>query len=117
MRVRKLTTWNAPHARAAGKIVKSSGLLVPYQVEGQRCWDIVDTGESNSLISSTLSTVQGNEIVSNQILLIGPVGNVMSTEGLMKAMVKNGDLLAEDDFVVVDGLYPEVLMGLKFMIE
>ena len=50
--------------------------------------------------------------------MMGPVGNnVMATKGLMKAMVKIGDLVAEDEFVVVDGLYPEVLMGLKFMIE
>ena len=107
----------APHAIAAGKFVKGSGLLVPYQVEDQCCWAIVDTGASNSLISSTLATELGNEIVPNQSSLIGPVGNVMSTRGLMKAMVKIGDLVAEDEFVVVDGLYPEVLMGLKFMIE
>ena len=105
-----------PHAIAAGKFVKGSGLLVSYQVEDQCCWAIVDTGASNSLISSTLATELGNEIVSNQSSLIGPVGNVMSTKGLMKAMVKIGNLVAEDKFVVVDGLYPEVFMGLKFMI-
>ena len=113
----KANDMEAPHAIAAGKFVKGSGLLVPYQVEDQRCWAIVDTGASNSLISSTLATELGNEIVPNQSSLIGPVGNVMSTEGLMKAMVKIGDLVAEDEFVVVDGLYPEVLLGLKFMIE
>ena len=113
----KTNDIEAPHTIAARKFVKGSGLLIPYQVDDQRCWAIVDTGASNSLIRSTLATELGNEIVPNQSSLIGPVGNVMSTKGLMKAMVKIGDLVAEDEFVVVDGLYPGVRMGLKFMIE
>ena len=80
-------------------------------MEDQRCSAIVDTGARNSLISSELATELGNKIVPNRISLIGPVGNFMVTRGLMKAAVKIGDLVAEDEFVV-QGLYPEVTLQL-----
>ena len=49
--------------------------------------------------------------------LIGLVGNEMPVYGLLKAEVKIGDFIAEDELVVADDLSPEKHFRLKFVVE
>ena len=114
---KKITQEGVSAHIASGNYAPGIALLVPYKVEGQRCWAIVDTGASKSLISRGLAAELGNAITPHQNRLLGPVGNVIPTQGTMKAEVQVGDVIAEDEFVVVDNLYPEVRMGLKFMLD
>ena len=110
-------TCNDADLIAVGKFAPGTSLLVPCEVEAQRSWAVVDTGASKSLINSSLATKIEKPIIPHQSKLLGPIGNVMPTRGTLKADVKIGDVVAEDEFVVVDDMYPEVLMGLKFMKE
>ena len=86
-------------------------LLIPYEVESLRCWAMIDTGAS--LMSLELAKTIGNPIALNPSRLTGPISNEMPT----KAEVKIGTCVASDEFVVVEDLYPEIMIGLKFMME
>ena len=104
-------------AVASGEIARGSGMWVPVQVENQPCWAIVDTGASRSLMSRNLATEIGNPILPYDHNLFGPIGNVIPIDGIMRADVKIGPHATSDDFIVVDQLYPQLLIGLKFMTE
>ena len=92
-------------------------LLIPYEVESLRCWAMIDTGASRSLMSLELAKTIGNPIAPNPSRLTGPIANEMPTKGIVKAEVKIGTCVASDKFVVVEDLYPEIMIGLKFMME
>ena len=104
-------------AVASGEIVRDSGMWVPVQVENQPCWAIVDTGASGSLMSRSLASEIGNPILPYDHNLFGPIGNVIPIDGIMRADVKIGPHATSDEFIVVDQLYPQLLIGLKFMTE
>ena len=104
-------------AVASGEIVKGSGMWVPVQVENQLCWAIVDTGASRSLMSRSLASEIGNPILPYDHNLFGPKRNVIPIDGIMRADVKIGPHATSDEFIVVDQLYPQLLIGLKFMTE
>ena len=101
----------------SGEIVNGSGMWVPVQVENQLCWAIVDTGASRSLMSRSLASEIGNPILPYDDNLFGPIGNVIPIDGIMRADVKIGPHATSDEFIVVDQLYPQLLIGLKFMTE
>ena len=102
---------------ANSKYIPGATLLVPYEVEGLRRWAMIDTGASRSLMSLELARTIGNPIVPNTSRLTGPIANEMPTKGVIKAEVKIGTLVATDEIVVVEDLYPEIMIGLKFMME
>ena len=104
-------------AVASGEIVRGSGMWVPAQVENQLCWAILDTGASRSLMSRSLTSEIGNPILPYNCNLFGPIGNVIPIDGIMRADVKIGPHATSDEFIVVDQLYPQLLIGLKFMTE
>ena len=104
-------------AVASGEIARASGMWVPVQVENQPCWAIVDTGASRSLMSRSLASEVGNPILPYDHKLFGPIGNVIPIDGIMRADVKIGPHATSDEFIVVDQLYPQLLIGLKFMTE
>ena len=106
-----------PEAVASGDIVTGSGIWVPVKVENQFCWMIVDTGASRSLINSTLAWEKGNPILPYDCNLFGPLGNVIPIDGIMRADVKTGPHKNSDELIVVDQLYPQLLIGLKVMTE
>ena len=97
--------------------IPGATLLIPYEVESLRCWAMIDTGASRSLMSLELAKTIGNPIAPNPSRLTGPIANEMPTKGIVKAQVKIGTCVASDEFVVVEDLYPEIMIGLKFMIE
>ena len=104
-------------AVASGEIVRGNGMWVLVQVENQLCWAIVDTGASRSLMSRSLASEIGNPILTYDHNLFGPIGNVIPIDGIMRADVKIGPHATSDEFSVVDQLYPQLLIGLKFMTE
>ena len=104
-------------AVASGEIARGSGMWVPVQVQNQPCWAIVDTGASRSLMSRSLASEIGNPILPYDHKLFGPIGNVIPIDGIMRADVKIGPHATSDEFIVVDQLYPRLLIGLKFMTE
>ena len=108
---------NKSEAVASGEIVRGRGIWVPVQVENQLCWAIVDTGATRSLMSRSLASEIGNPILPYDHHLFGPVGNVIPIDGIMRADLKIGPHATSDEFIVVDQLYPHLLIGLKFMTE
>ena len=104
-------------AVASGETVRGSGMWIPVQVENQPFGAIVDTGASRSLMSRSLASEIGNPILPYDHNLFGSIGNVIPIDGIMRADVKIGPHATSDEFIVVDQLYPQLLIGLKFMTE
>ena len=104
-------------AVASGETARASGMWIAVQVENQLCWAIVDTGASRSLMSRNLASEIGNPILPYDHKLFGPIGNVIPIDGIMRSDVKIGPHATSDEFIVVDQLYPQLLIGLKFMTE
>ena len=99
-------------AVASGEIAGGSGMWVPVQAEKQPFWAIVDTGASRSLMSRSLASEIGNPILPYDHNLFGSIGNVIPIDGIMRADIKMGPHATSDDFIVVDQLYPQLLIGL-----
>ena len=91
--------------------IPGATLLIPYEVESLRCWALIDTSASRSLMSLELAKTFGNPIAPNPSRLTGPIANEMHTKGIVKAEVKIGTCVASDEFVVVEDLYPEIMIG------
>ena len=104
-------------AVASGEIARGSGMWVPVQLENQPCWAIVDTGASRSLMSRSLASEIGNPILPYDHDLYGPIGNAIPIDGIMRKDVKKGPHATSDEFIIVDQLYPQLLIGLKYMTE
>ena len=49
--------------------------------------------------------------------LLGPIGNVMPIDGKMTAEVTFGKHNSTDEFLVVDELYPHLLIGSKILCD
>ena len=102
---------------AHSKYIPGAMLLIPYEVESFRCWAMIDTGASRSLMGLELAKTIGNPKAPNPSRLTGLKANDMPTKGIVKAEVKIGTCIASDEIVVVEDLYPEIMIGLKFMLE
>ena len=92
-------------------------MWVPVRVRIQLCWAIVDTDASRSLMSRSLASEIGNTILPYDHNLFGPIGNVIPIDGIMRADMKISPHTTSDEFIVVDQLYPQLLIVLKFMTE
>ena len=104
-------------AVASGEIARGSGMWVPVQVKNQPSWAIVETSASRSLMSRSLASEIGNPIQPYDHNLFGPIENVIPIDGIMRADVKIGPHATSDESTVVDRLYPQLLIGLKFMTQ
>ena len=92
-------------------------MWVKCEVEDLPCWAIVDTGASTSLISRHMASLVRKLVNLHPHYLLGPMGNVMPIDGKMLAEVTFGKHKSTDEFIVVDELYPHVLIGLKFLCD
>ena len=92
-------------------------MWVPVQVENQPCWAIVDTGAIRSLMSRSFASEIGNPILPHDHNFFGAISNVIHIDGIMRADIKISPHATSDEFIVVDQLYPQLLIGLKFMTE
>ena len=106
-----------PSVVATGNFRRSPGMRVRCEVEDLPCWAIVDTGASTSLISRHMASLVGKPVNPHPHRLLGPIGNVMPIDGKMIAEVNFGKHKKTDEFIVVDELYPHVLIGLKFLCD
>ena len=106
-----------PSVVATGNFRLSPGMWVKCKVEDLPCWAIVDTGASTSLIGRHMASLVGKPVNPHPHCLLVPMGNVMSTDGKMLAEVTFGKHKSTDEFIVVDELYPHVLIGLKFLCD
>ena len=106
-----------PNVVATGNFRRSPGMWVKCEVEDLPCWAIVDTGASTSLISRHMASLVGKPINPHPHRLLGPIGNVMPIDGKMLAEVTFGKQKSTDEFIVVDELYPNVLIALKFLCD
>ena len=106
-----------PSVVATGNFRRSPGMWVKCEVEDLPCWAIVDTGASTSLISRHMASLVGKPVNPHPHRLLGPIGNVMPIDGKMLAEVTFGKHKSTDEFIVVDELYPHVLIGLKFLCD
>ena len=107
-------------SEGSGENVRGSGMWVPVQVENQVYWAIVDTGARRSLMSHNLASEIGNPIIPYDHNIFGPIKNVIPIDEIMHADVKIGPHATHatsDEFIVVEQLYPQLLIGLKFMTE
>ena len=68
-------------------------------------------------MSRSLASEIGNPILPYDHNLFGPIGNVIPIDGVMRADVRIGPHATSDEFIVVDQLYSQLLIGLKFMTE
>ena len=102
---------------AQSKYVPGATLLVPYEVKYLLCWAVIDIGASRSLMSLEMAQAIDNPIVPHTSRRTGPIANEMPTRGITKAKVKIGTLVAMDEFVVVEDLQRDILIGLKFLME
>ena len=55
--------------------------------------------------------------IGTRYLLTGILANEITTKGVIVAEAEIGTLVANDKFVVVEGLNPETLIELKFLME
>ena len=92
-------------------------MWVKCEIEDLPCWAVVDTGASTSLISHHMTSLVGKPANPHPHRLLGPIGNVMPIDGKMLAEVTFEKHKSTDDFIVVDELYPHVLIGLKFLCD
>ena len=106
-----------PSVVATGNIRRRPGMWVTCEVEDQPCWAIVDTGASSSLISRHMASLVGKPVKPHPHRLIGPIGNVMPIDGKRIAEVTFGKHKSTNEFVVVEELYPHVLIGLEFFCD
>ena len=106
-----------PNVVATGNFRRSPGMWVKCEVEDLPCWAIVDTGASTSLISRHMAYLVGKPVNPHPHRLLGPIGNVMPIDGKMLAEVTFGKHKSTDELIVVDELYPHVLIGLKFLCD
>ena len=69
-------------------------------------------------MSESLSKMIGNPMRRYDNDLTGPVGNRMPVQGVMHAEVRlGGSLKTKDEFLIVSGLSPDLLLGLRFLVE
>ena len=106
-----------PNVVATGNFRRSPGVWVKCEVEDLPCWAIIDTGASTSLISCHMASLVEKLVNPHPHRLLGPIGNVMHIDGKMLAEVTFGKHKSTDEFIVVDELYPHVLIGLKFLCD
>ena len=106
-----------PSVVATGNFRRSPGMWVKCEVEELPCWGIVDTGASTSLISRHMASLVGKPVNPHPHRLLGPIDNVMPIDGKMLAEVTFGKHKSTDEFIVVNELYPHVLIGLKFLCD
>ena len=92
-------------------------MWVKCEVEDLPCWAMVDTGGSTSLISRHMVSLVGKPANPHPHRLLGPIGNVIPIDGKMLAEVTFGKHKSTDELIVVDELYPHVLIGLKFLCD
>ena len=92
-------------------------MWVKCEVEDLPCWSKVDTGASTSLISRNMASVVRKPVNPHPHRLLGLIGNVMPIDGKMLAEVTFGKHKSMDKFILVDELYPHVLIGLKFLCD
>ena len=90
-------------------------MWVKCKISDLPCWAIVDTGASTSLISCHMASLVGKPVNPHPHRLLGPIGNVMPIDGKMLAEVTFGKHKSTDESIVVDELYPHVLIGVKFL--
>ena len=64
-----------------------------------------------------MASLVGKPVNPHPHRLLGPIGNVMPTDGKMLAGVTFGMHRSTDEFLVVDELYPHVLIGLKILCD
>ena len=68
-------------------------------------------------MSRSLASEIGNPTLPYDHNLFGPIGSVIPIDGIMRADVKIGPHATSDEIIVVDQLYPQLLIGLKFLTE
>ena len=106
-----------PSVVATGNFRRSPGRWVKCEVEDLPCWAIVDIGASTSLISRHMPSLVGKPVNTHPHGLLGPIGNVMPIDGKMLADVTFGKHKSTDELIVLDELYPHLLIGLKFLCD
>ena len=102
---------------ATGNFRRSPRMWVKFKVEDLPCWAIVETGATTSLISRHMASLVGKPVNPHTHRLLGPIGNVMPIDGKMLAEVRFGKHKSTHKSVVVDELYPHVLIGLKILCD
>ena len=68
-------------------------------------------------MSRSLASEIGNPILPYDHNRFGPIRSVIHIDGIIHADVKIGPHATSDEFIVFDQLYPQLLVGLKFMTE
>ena len=106
-----------PSVVATGNFRRSPGMWVKCEVEDLPCWAIVDTGASTSSSSRHMASLVGKPVNPHPHRLLGPIGNVMPIDGKMLAEVTFGKHKRTNEFIVVDEMYPHVLIRLKFLCD
>ena len=64
-----------------------------------------------------MASLVGKPVNPHPHRLIGPIGNVMPIDGKMIAEVSFGKHKSTDEFIVLDELYPHVMIVLKFLCD
>ena len=103
-----------PNVVATGNFRRSPGMWEKFKVEDLPCWAIVDNGASTSLIGRHMASLVGKPVKPHPHRLLGPIRNVMPIDRKMIPEVTLEKPKSTNEYFVVDELYPQVLIGLKF---
>ena len=92
-------------------------MWVKCEVEDLPSWATLDTGANTIIVSHHLASLVGKPVNPQPHRLLRPIGNVMPIVGKLLAEVTFGNHESTDEFIVVDELYPHVLIGPKFLCD
>ena len=99
------------------KIPQGPSLWVPLVVGTEKTWSLIDTGASSNLICKRLQEKVGGKLEAYNGRVIDPKGDPMPILGVTRVRMNVAGLQTTEKFLVMDGLNPDVIVGLRYLLE
>ena len=102
------------------KIPHGPSLWVPLMVENEKKWSLIDTGASSNLLCKKKQEQVGE--VGGTLepyggVVVDPKGEHLPIIGVTRVRLNVAGLVTTEKFLVMDGLNPDVIVGLRFLLE
>ena len=99
------------------KLPQGPRLWVPLVVGTEKTWSLIDTGASSNLICKQLQEKVGGKLEAYNGRVIDPKGDPMPILGVTRVRMNVAGLQTTEKFLVMDGLNPDVIVGLQYLLE
>ena len=99
------------------KIPQGPSLWVPLMVENEKKWSLIDTGASSNLLCKKLQEQVGGTLEPYGGVVVDPKGEPLPIIGVTRVRLNVAGLVTTEKFLVMDGLNPDVIVGLRFLLE